>query len=231
MHPCRSSRVAVYHPCFLDIASGEEAAGRCSAAAKTCIRDTRLTDIALLTRLIEPEATALGFELVRVKMYGGKSDPTLQVMAERPDTRQLTIDDCADLSRRISDKLDALEAEGRDPIEGGYRLEVSSPGIDRPLTRLRDYADWAGHEARLNLIDPIDGRKQLTGDLNGLAGEEVEIDVRGKGVMRATFANIGDAKLLITDRLIAATQPRSTEGAEEFEQEADEGAAPAEERT
>lgn len=184
-----------------------------------------MTDIALLTRLIEPEAKALGFELVRVKMYGGKSDPTLQVMAERPDTRQLTIDDCAELSRRVSDVLDAEDA-----IEDAYRLEVSSPGIDRPLTRLKDFADWAGHEARVQLIDPIEGRKQLTGKINGLADGNVEIDVRGRGAMRVTFANIADAKLLMTDRLIAATQPLSTEGVEEYEQEADEDAAPAEER-
>ncbi|HYN20833.1 MAG TPA: ribosome maturation factor, partial [Thermoanaerobaculia bacterium] len=95
-----------------------------------------MADIAELTRLIEPEAKAEGLALVRVKMIGGASDPTLQVMAERPDTRQLTLEDCARLSRRLSDRLDALEAEGRDPIEASYRLEVSSPGIDRPLTRL-----------------------------------------------------------------------------------------------
>jgi ribosome maturation factor RimP len=75
-------------------------------------------------------------------MMGGTSDPTLQIMAERPDTRQLTLDDCARLSRRLSEVLDALEAKGRDPIAGAYRLEVSSPGIDRPLTRLRDFEDW-----------------------------------------------------------------------------------------
>src|SRR3546814_7936888 len=82
-----------------------------------------MADIARLTQMIEPEAQALGFALVRVKLYGGTSDPTLQVMAERPDTRQLTIDDCADLSRRISDRLDEAEAAGRDPIPGGYRSE------------------------------------------------------------------------------------------------------------
>jgi ribosome maturation factor RimP len=86
-------------------------------------------------------------KLVRVAMIGGTSDPTLQVMAERPDTRQLDLDDCAHFAR-LSDMLDD---EGRDPIEGAYRLEVSSPGIDRPLTRLKDYADWAGHEARIAL--------------------------------------------------------------------------------
>ena len=174
----------------------------------------RLADIDRLTQLIEPEARALGFALVRVKMFGGKSDPTLQVMAERPDTRQLTIDDCSALSRRISDVLDE-----HDPIEEAYRLEVSSPGIDRPLTRAQDYADWVGHEARVHLLEPVDGRKQLTGDINGLHGDEVEMDVRGKGPMRVNFANIGDAKLLMTDRLIAATQPLSSEGAEEIEEE------------
>lgn len=103
-----------------------------------------MADIAALTSLIEPEAKALGLELVRVKMFGGQSDPTLQVMAERPDTRQLTIEDCADLSRRISDRLDELEAAGCDPIEHAYRLEVSSPGIDRPLTRFRGFRGLEG---------------------------------------------------------------------------------------
>lgn len=176
-----------------------------------------MTDTALLTQLIEPEAKALGFDLVRVKMFGGQSDPTLQVMAERPDTRQLTIDDCAELSRRISDRLDALEAEGRDPIDHAYRLEVSSPGIDRPLTRLKDYADWAGHEARLNLTAPLeDGRKQLTGDLIGVDGDQVSIDVRKYKQVSVPFGQIADAKLLMTDRLIAATAPLSAEGADKI---------------
>lgn len=181
-----------------------------------------LADIAALTRLIEHEATALGFALVRVRMFGRGDEQTLQVMAERPDTRQLTIDDCADLSRRISDRLDALEAEGADLIEHEYRLEVSSPGIDRPLTRLQDYADWVGHEARLKLAAPVGERKQLTGDLQGIDGEQVTIDVRGAGPMTVPFAQIADAKLLMTDRLIAATQPLSADGAEELEEEAEE---------
>jgi ribosome maturation factor RimP len=189
-----------------------------------------MVDIALLTRLIEPEAKALGFDLVRVKMFGGKSDPTLQVMAERPETGQLTIDDCADLSRRISDRLDALEAEGRDPIEDAYRLEVSSPGIDRPLTRPQDYANWAGHEAKITLVEKIDNRKILTGDLVGIDGDpddlRVTIDVRGHRPMTVDLAQIQDAKLTITDRLIAATAPLSTEGADEFEEaDADRGDA------
>jgi len=182
-----------------------------------------MADIALLTQLIEPEAKALGFDLVRVKMFGGKSDPTLQVMAERPDTGQLTIDDCADLSRRISDVLDALEAEGRDPIPDAYRLEVSSPGIDRPLTRAQDYTTWAGHEAKITLTDKIDNRKILTGDLVGIDGDKVSIDVRGHTRMTVGLDQIHDAKLTITDRLLAATAPLSSEGADEFEEMPDDG--------
>jgi ribosome maturation factor RimP len=183
-----------------------------------------MADIDQLTRIIEPEARALGFDLVRVKMIGGTSDPTLQVMAERPDTRQLTIDDCGALSHRISDRLDELEAAGRDPIEGAYRLEVSSPGIDRPLTRLKDYQDWAGHEARLKLVEPIDGRKQLTGVLKGVEDGLIGIDVKKHAVMRVAFDAVADAKLLMTDALLAATAPLSTEGADEFEETASDDA-------
>src|SRR3954468_6074965 len=138
-----------------------------------------MADIATIEKLIPPAAEAEGLALVRVKMFGGTSDPTLQVMAERPDTRQLSIDDCAALSRRISEQLDALEEAGRDPIPHAYRLEVSSPGIDRPLTRLQDFEDWKGHEARVNLTGPTeDGRKQLTGILLGAEGDQVTVDVR-----------------------------------------------------
>jgi ribosome maturation factor RimP len=177
-----------------------------------------------LTQLIEPEARALGFDLVRVKLFGGAGDRTLQVMAERPETRQLTIDDCADLSRRISDRLDALEAEGRDPIDEAYRLEVSSPGIDRPLTRISDFTVWKGHEARVTLAEKLDGRKQFKGDLLGVEGNGADAVIvlaqPGGGEVRVPFALIDDAKLLFTDRLVAATAPLSTAGAEEFEPEA-----------
>ena len=168
-----------------------------------------------LTALIAPEAEALGFDLVRVKLFGGSGDLTLQVMAERPDTRQLTIDDCAELSRRISDRLDALEAEGRDPIDEEYRLEVSSPGIDRPLTRLKDFADWTGHEARIALASPIDGRKVLTGTLKGVSDDTISIYLAKYGEMDVPFAAVGNAKLLLTDALIAATRPLSSAGADE----------------
>jgi ribosome maturation factor RimP len=173
-----------------------------------------MTDIDALIRLIEPEANALGFDLVRVKMIGGASDPTLQVMAERPDTRQLTIDDCAALSRRLSDLFDEL-----DPIEEAYRLEVSSPGIDRPLTRLKDFADWTGHEARIGLVEPVDGRKQVTGLLSGVEGDGIGVDMGKHGHTVVDFANVKNAKLLFTDALIAATAPLSAEGADKIQVE------------
>lgn len=175
-----------------------------------------MADIAQLTRMIEPEAKALGFDLVRVKLFGGAGDVTLQVMAERPDTRQLTIDDCAELSRRVSDLFDE-----KDPIEDAYRLEVSSPGIDRPLTRLSDFSDWAGHEARIYLTAPVEGRKQLTGILKGADGDRITIDVRKHEPMTIGFDQVAEAKLLLTDALIAATQPLVTAGADEFEEEDD----------
>ena len=182
-----------------------------------------MADIATLTKLIEPEAEAEGLVVVRVKMMGGTSDPTLQVMAERPDTRQLSLEDCARLSRRISERLDALEAEGRDPIDHAYRLEVSSPGIDRPLTRLKDYDDWQGHEARIVLADKLDGRKVFAGDLVGTEGEDVRVTVPVQGEMRLPFAAIQSAKLVITDRLIAATAPIVSDDADEILTEPSEG--------
>ena len=176
-----------------------------------------MADIAELTALIEPEARALGFDLVRVMLFGGGDDLTLQVMAERPDTRQLNIDDCAALSRRISDLLDELEAKGEDPIEGAYRLEVSSPGIDRPLTRLKDYADWTGHEARIQLAEPsAEGRKQFKGLLAGIEGETILIDDPKSGRHTVEFSNVASAKLVLTDALISATVPLSTEGADDI---------------
>jgi ribosome maturation factor RimP len=175
-----------------------------------------MADLAALTGLIEAQAKAEGLDLVRVKMFGGTSDPTLQIMAERPETRQLTLEDCARLSRRISEMLDSLEAEGRDPIDHAYRLEVSSPGIDRPLTRPSDFDDWKGHEARVVLSEKLDGRKVFSGDLVGSEGDQVLIDVKGLGPTRLPFGLVHSAKLVITDRLIAATAPLSAEGADEI---------------
>ncbi len=174
-----------------------------------------MTDTTEIARLIEPAVKGMGLELVRVAMIGGKSDPTLQVMAERPDTRQLTIDDCETLSRKLSDILDEA-----DPIEEGYRLEVSSPGIDRPLTRRSDFADWAGHEARIKFAEPVDTAKQVSGDIIGIEGDTIRI-ATPKGERAVDFNNIASAKLLLTDKLINATAPLSSEGAEEFVTEED----------
>ena len=170
-----------------------------------------MTDIAGLERLIEPEVKSLGYDLVRVMMIGGTSDPTLQVMAERPDTRQLDIADCERISHRLSELLDLA-----DPIAGSYRLEVSSPGIDRPLTRLKDYADWAGYEIRLNLLNPRGDRKHFSGTLEGLDGETVKLRGKGGQDYALPFSDIASGKLLLTDKLINATAPLSTEGADQI---------------
>ena len=171
--------------------------------------EARMADMAAVTRIIEPAAEAEGLALVRVKMIGGTSDPTLQVMAERADTRQLSLEDCERLSRRISELLDE-----QDPIEHAYRLEVSSPGIDRPLTRLKDYDDWKGHEARIVLEEKLEGRKVFSGPLLGTEGETLLIDVPGMGPTGLPFAGVHSAKLVMTDKLIAATAPLSAEGAD-----------------
>ena len=173
-----------------------------------------MADIAALTKLIEPEAKALGLVLVRVAMFGGRSDPTLQVMAERPDTRQLDLSDCEALSRRISDVLDAA-----DPIEEAYRLEVSSPGIDRPLTRPQDYADWTGFDARVKLAAPISNRKQFDGRIVARDGDSVRFDVDKLGEIIVPLAAIASAKLILTDALLKATAPLSIEGADRISEE------------
>ena len=170
-----------------------------------------MADIAEVAQMIEPEVKALGYDLVRVAMIGGTSDPTLQIMAEKPDTRQLDIVDCEAISRRLSDWLDE-----NDPIEGSYRLEVSSPGIDRPLTRLKDFSDWAGFEARITLREQVGGRKQFSGALDSVDGETIRLTDRSGAQHEVPFSAIHSAKLVLTDKLINATAPLSTEGADEI---------------
>lgn len=180
-----------------------------------------MADIARITEVIEPEAKALGFDLVRVKIFGKSEagdgeEPALQIMAERPETGQLIIDDCAELSRRVSDRFDELEEAGEVLISFAYRLEVSSPGIDRPLTRPKDFSNWAGHEARIQIVNPVEGnRKSLQGDLVGLEGDTVTLDDKKSGRVSFPLADIQSAKLVLTDRLIAATRPLDTSGADE----------------
>lgn len=189
-----------------------------------------MADIARLIEVIEPEVKALGFELVRVVLYkggeigslsGDYDEPTLQIMAERPETGQLVLNDCAALSHRISDRIDALEEAGEVLIDDAYRLEVSSPGIDRPLTRLKDFVAWSGHEAKINLTAPVEGnRKALQGNLAGVEGNVILLDDRKSGRVQFPFADVHSAKLVLTDRLIAATKPIDTTGADEEEIEA-----------
>lgn len=183
-----------------------------------------MADIARITEVVEPEAQALGFDLVRVRYFKGgeigDEEHTLQIMAERPDTGQLVIEDCAELSRRVSDAIDALEEAGEVLIAEAYRLEVSSPGIDRPLTRAQDFTNWAGHEARVQLANPVDGnRTALQGDLIGIDGDTVSLDDRKSGPVTFPIADIYSAKLVLTDRLIAATRPLDASGADELLEE------------
>ena len=153
-----------------------------------------------LEALISPLAEALGYSIVRVRMTSA-TQPVLQVMAERSDGTML-VDDCAILSDAISTAF-----EQDDPIEGQYVLEVSSPGIDRPLTRRRDFEAYAGHEIKIDLKFPAEGRKRVRGVLKGLRGEDVIVETqlgaeRVVGDLAVPYASIGDAKLLLTDKLI-----------------------------
>lgn len=171
-----------------------------------------MADTIALEPLIAPIVADMGFDLVRVAMIGGR---TLQVMAEDPATRQLTIDQCAALSRRISAMLDDV-----DPIAHEYSLEVSSPGIDRPLTRRQDYADWAGHVAKLTTAEPIDGRKRFQGRIVALENDMVRIALdAGEAVL--PLAAIASAKLVLTDDLLKATKPLDAGGADEILEEED----------
>ena len=179
-------------------------------------------DLGVVAALAAQAASARGLDLVRVAWFGGGGDDAvLQIMAERPATRQLTIDDCAALSHALSDALDALEADGRDPGPMAYRLEVSSPGIDRPLTRPADFADWTGHAVKVALKEKLDGRQRFNGELVGLdAGRQAVVITDKEGVQHVLPIDaIETAKLVLTDRLIAATAVLSAAGADELEPE------------
>ena len=147
-----------------------------------------------MAEIITPVIEGLGFELVRVRLMGGKTD-TLQIMAERPEGG-IEVDDCALISTEVSATLDV-----EDPIIEAYTLEVSSPGIDRPLTRLKDFATFEGYEAKIETTDLIDGRKRFKGILAGVEGNEVLINVE-EGTIGLEFDWLADAKLVLTDELI-----------------------------
>jgi len=151
-----------------------------------------------MAEIITPVIEDLGFELVRVRLMGGKTR-TLQIMAERP-TGGIEVDDCAAISTAVSAILDV-----EDPLEDAYTLEVSSPGIDRPLTRLKDFADWEGYEAKIETTEMIDGRRRFKGMLRGVEGDEVLIEIENQGeqvTIGLNFDWLSDAKLVLTDELI-----------------------------
>lgn len=159
-----------------------------------------------LEDLVTPTLDGMGYELVRVMMQG-KARPTLQIMAERKDGQPMTVEDCATLSRALSAFLDV-----EDPIGGAYMLEVSSPGIDRPLTRAKDFANWAGFDARVETELPVEGQKRFKGKLAGVddtgrVGLETET-----GEVRIPMTVIKQAKLVLTDELISAVTKDNSEG-------------------
>ena len=165
---------------------------------------------AQIAAIAEPVLTDLGFRLVRV-VLSGRNGTTVQIMAERPDGT-ITVEECAEISRRLSPVLDV-----HDPIQGQYTLEVSSPGIDRPLVRPSDFEDWAGYEAKIELKEPISGRKRFRGMLEGVEGEEVRIEVEldqlGRQVIGLPIRLVAEARLVLTDELIREALRRTKKGA------------------
>ncbi|MDW3118085.1 MAG: ribosome maturation factor RimP [Roseovarius pacificus] len=147
-----------------------------------------------LAEIITPVIEDMGYELVRVRLMSGKTS-TLQIMAEKPDGG-IEVDDCAEISNAVSAVLDV-----EDPILDAYTLEVSSPGIDRPLTRLKDFEDFEGYEAKLETSELIDGRKRFKGVLAGIEDDEVLINIE-EGTVGLKFDWLSDAKLVLTDELI-----------------------------
>lgn len=155
--------------------------------------------------IVGPVLENMGYRLVRVRMMGS----TLQIMAERPDGT-MSIDDCETVSRAISPVLDV-----EDPIASAYNLEISSPGIDRPLVRVEDFERWAGHEVRIEMSEPVAGRKRFRGQLEGFADAEVRLFVdapeggKEKLLIGLPFSGIGEAKLVLTDALIEDARARA----------------------
>jgi ribosome maturation factor RimP len=160
-------------------------------------------DAGQIEALIAPSLDSMGYRIVRVAFTGGKTRPTLQIMAERKDDAAMTVEDCSDISHSVSAILDVA-----DPIESMYTLEISSPGIDRPLVRPSDYERWAGFDARIELQRVTDGRKRVQGKLLGLDGDNIKVMV-GAETLSYPLSLISKAKLVMTDELLAATQPQN----------------------
>lgn len=161
---------------------------------------------ARVASLIEPVLESMGYRLVQVRQMGG-TDAILEIMAERLDGT-MTVEDCEVVSHAVSPLLDV-----HDPVEGSYRLQISSPGIDRPLVRPADFERWAGYEAKIELKEPVSGRKRFRGPIEGFAdGEariEIEVPEAGRQIVGLPVALIGSAKLVLTDELVRDTLRRA----------------------
>lgn len=160
-------------------------------------------DAGKIESMIGPSLAAMGYSIVRVAFSGGRTRPTLQIMAERTSDGLMTVEDCETVSHTVSALLDVA-----DPIASAYLLEISSPGIDRPLTRRADYERFAGFEAKIELQRPVEGRRRFRGKLIGVEGDDAKLLV-GPDTLRLPLDAIASAKLVLTDELIAATQPQN----------------------
>jgi len=152
-----------------------------------------------IEKAIEPTVVAMGYVLVRIMLSGGNSNPVLQVMVERADQRTMTVEDCAEISRAVSAVLDV-----EDPIASAYRLEISSPGIDRPLVKARDFDRFAGEVAKLETDAPFEGRKRFQGRLLGMAGDAVRLKLDEGSEVAVPLQAVKRAKLVLTDELLRA---------------------------
>jgi len=174
------------------------------------VKETGLA--ARIAAIAEPMLAGLGYRLVRVRV-SGRDGMTVQVMAERTDG-SFTIDDCEAASRTLSPALDV-----EDPIPGGYRLELSSPGIDRPLVRVSDFIRAVGHEAKIEMDMPVDGRKRFRGEIAGVDGDNAKIHIADAAGAPQTvslpIAEMAEARLVLTDALIAESLRRSKTAADD----------------
>jgi ribosome maturation factor RimP len=174
-----------------------------------------LVDTSGIAQSIQPALEAMGYSLVRVVITSGRR-PTLQIMAERLDDRPMTVEDCAQINHSVSAILDVA-----DPIAGAYMLEISSPGIDRPLVRAQDYDRFSGYEARIELARPIDGRKRFRGRLLGTSADRVRLATE-TGEVSLALVDVARAKLILTNDLIDVARrptpqtrpPQSAEGSQ-----------------
>lgn len=168
-----------------------------------------------IAEMIEASLNDLGYDLVRVK-YTPSSNSVLQIMAERRDEAEMTVDDCELISHTVSALMDVA-----DPIKSAYNLEVSSPGLDRPLTRLSDFERFAGEQAKIDLIAPQNGRKRFSGIVRGAAGDKVRLETT-EGVVELPFAAINSAKLEITEEMLREVMRQQAQRAKAQDQSNDE---------